>query len=183
MLMHGMMIFSFVYTTRHAIHVEEYHFMYAALAHLIVCMLVGLFISLLWDYPISMGVHRLVMCRSRLAWIRAGRHSRKRLAELEQEFFPSASDHLEKTNGVLAQSGGIFIIPNAPIPNCNYVAASPGDFAILGLSEYAAPDRSSLGSDRDSEEGKKQDEEKIGYSELYPTLEDMQEELNKKTGL
>jgi len=112
--------------------------MYAALGHAIVCMMIGLVISLLWDYPLAIGIDKALTCSTKFEWFRAGRHPHKRLAELEKEFYgvETGAFSAEKGPDEMLSNGAsnLYTIPNAPIENCNYVAVSHSDVANIGLT-------------------------------------------------
>ena len=47
------------------------------LGHLIYVVLMGFIFGMLWHYPLSMGLEKVVLCRNKLDWIRAGRYPKE----------------------------------------------------------------------------------------------------------
>jgi hypothetical protein len=79
MVLHAPVMFGWVYTLRAPMYIDPYHQMSVTYSHVIFSMLFGLLIALLWDYPIGIRWEKVITCRTRIEWLRAGRHLRRQL--------------------------------------------------------------------------------------------------------
>ena len=60
--------------------------LWKAFGNLIGSLGVGWFLCLVWQYPLSVGLEKAVLCTKRMTWLRAGRHPREEVNNIEAEY-------------------------------------------------------------------------------------------------
>ena len=70
--------------------------MYAWYGNIMVSLGVGWALCLLWHYPLSIGLEKAIVCTKRLSWIRAGRHPKEEVDEIEKEYTKVLSGHFDQ---------------------------------------------------------------------------------------
>lgn len=50
-------------------------------------LLLGFAWALLWQYPLSVGIERALLCKTKLQWIKTGRHPKEELHQVEREYW------------------------------------------------------------------------------------------------
>ena len=76
-------------------------------------MLIGLFFSLLWEYPLSVGVENVLVYRFKIQWIRAGRHPNLR-SDVDNQLSGVIEDNDVSQSNVLKMDNHIDNVHYAP---------------------------------------------------------------------
>ncbi|ELT92578.1 hypothetical protein CAPTEDRAFT_186947 [Capitella teleta] len=83
---HSMIIFVLDYGRMTPLYITVYHQNYRVIGHFWMNLLLGFLWAILWQYPVSVGWERALMCKNKIQWIRAGRHPKEELEMIEQDF-------------------------------------------------------------------------------------------------